>query len=50
MVSGSIILAQMMTGKHQDGEIGDGLMGTIIGNDGDGDGMMMMMMMMRQWQ
>ncbi len=46
MVSGSIILAQMMTGKHQDGEIGDGLMGTMIGNDGDGDGMMMM----RQWR
>jgi len=45
MVSGSIILAQMMTGKHQDGEIGDGLMGTMIGNDGDGhDGMMI-----RQW-
>ncbi len=44
MVSGSIILAQMMAGKHQDGEIGDGLMGTMIGNDGDGDGMMI-----RQW-
>jgi hypothetical protein len=30
--------------RHQDGEIGDGLMGTMIGNDGNGDGMMI-----RQW-